>query len=119
MLPNHAPNRAPNSPTWVYLGASDHLPKVRQIQKKPGLAWVLSMEPSGFEPLTPCMPCSDSSRSDQLQRNGSAHLFQHVLRQFVRQTRLNKLSPKAVLSGRFLVYCAVWAAKQFLLAKTP
>ena len=26
--------------------------------KNPGLAWDLLMEPSGFEPLTPCMPCS-------------------------------------------------------------
>jgi hypothetical protein len=28
-----------------------------EIQKNPGYTRVLSMEPSGFEPLTPCMPC--------------------------------------------------------------
>ena len=29
--------------------------------KNPGQAWVLRMEPSGFEPLTPCMPCRCST----------------------------------------------------------
>ena len=29
--------------------------------KNPGQAWVLRMEPSGLEPLTPCMPCRCST----------------------------------------------------------
>ena len=29
--------------------------------KNPGQAWALRMEPSGLEPLTPCMPCRCST----------------------------------------------------------
>ena len=34
---------------------------IGQTSKNPGLAWVSRMEPSGFEPLTPCMPCRCST----------------------------------------------------------
>jgi len=39
------------------------------------------MEPSGFEPLTPCMPCSGLQGSDRLQHNGLTRLFHLVVHQ--------------------------------------
>jgi hypothetical protein len=34
---------------------------VRPGMNKPCQDWVLGMEPSGLEPLTPCMPCRCST----------------------------------------------------------
>jgi len=39
------------------------------------------MEPSGLEPLTPCMPCSGLQGSDHLQHKGLRGLFHLVVHQ--------------------------------------
>jgi hypothetical protein len=55
------------------------------------------MEPSGFEPLTPCMPWSLFIGVNPLLRRDFASLLHYVLRQTVSQN-LVLLSPEAVVS---------------------
>jgi hypothetical protein len=55
------------------------------------------MEPSGFEPLTPCMPWSLFIGLNPLYCSGFAGLLHCVLRQTVSQN-LVLLSPEAVVS---------------------
>jgi hypothetical protein len=43
------------------------------------------MEPSGLEPLTPCMPCRHLFASGQLCCNDSVDLLQFMMRQDMRQ----------------------------------
>ena len=43
---------------------------MRQTQKNPSIAWIFIMEPSGLEPLPPCMPCSVLQGLDSLRSNG-------------------------------------------------
>jgi len=61
------------------------LPKLRQTLKNPGLAWGVGMEPSGFEPLTPCMPWSLFIGVNPLRCRGFASLLHYVLRQTMSQ----------------------------------
>jgi hypothetical protein len=49
------------------------------------LAWGVGMEPSGFEPLTPCMPWSLFIGVNPLHCRGFASLFYFVLRQTMSQ----------------------------------
>jgi hypothetical protein len=43
------------------------------------------MEPSGLEPLTPCMPCSVLQGLDSLRSNGPVVILNFDLRQIMRQ----------------------------------
>ena len=57
------------------------------------------MEPSGFEPLTPCMPWSLFISWDLLQRNGFIGLLHCILRQIVSQNREKVMVVKQELDG--------------------
>ena len=71
-----------NGCIWVHLTPCLSCAKAL---KNPGLAWGVGMEPSGFEPLTPCMPCSLLIGANQLHCKGFAGLLHCVLRQTVSQ----------------------------------
>jgi len=73
---------------------------VCQTLKNPGLAWEVGMEPSGFEPLTPCMAWSLFISVNPMHCRGFASLLHYVLRQTLSQDRWKLLVVKQELDGR-------------------